>query len=226
MWRRPRCFHGRRRWPAGCHLRLAPVARGVVSSVARTRPAVDRTPHPLAAAPAVCRPRAGSRSRRWTVSRVLFRRAVAPSPARIIHLGDALLRRSSALTRTSASSDAGAGRPKRRLYSSLHREGLAPPPVTRLSRVGSYPTFSPLPSPPPAAGPKAARASSAKAVSFLWRFPSGRPGSPLATSRALRCPDFPPAGGVCPPAIPRPPPARVEPTRRRAPPPSAAGVSS
>ena len=39
---------------------------------------------------------------KWTVSRVLSRRAVAPSPARIIHLGDALPRRSSALTRTLA----------------------------------------------------------------------------------------------------------------------------
>jgi len=29
----------------------------------------------------------------------------------------------------------------------LLREGLAPPPVTRLSRVGSYPTISPLPVP-------------------------------------------------------------------------------
>ncbi len=39
---------------------------------------------------------------KWTVSRVLFRRAVAPSPARIIHLGDALPRRSSTLTRALA----------------------------------------------------------------------------------------------------------------------------
>ena len=36
----------------------------------------------------------------WTVSRVLFRARVAPGPAKIIHLGDALPRRSSALTRT------------------------------------------------------------------------------------------------------------------------------
>ena len=43
----------------------------------------------------------GGCGRRWTVSRVLFRRGVTPAPVRIIHLGDALLRRSSALTRTS-----------------------------------------------------------------------------------------------------------------------------
>ncbi len=36
----------------------------------------------------------------WTVSRVLFRSRVAPGPVKIIHLGDALPRRSSALTRT------------------------------------------------------------------------------------------------------------------------------
>src|SRR5688572_33158725 len=40
------------------------------------------------------------RSRRWTVSRVLFRAKVAPRAVRIIRLGDTLLRRSSALTRT------------------------------------------------------------------------------------------------------------------------------
>ena len=37
--------------------------------------------------------------RPWTVSRVLFRDPVARDAARIIHLGDALLRHSSALTR-------------------------------------------------------------------------------------------------------------------------------
>jgi hypothetical protein len=42
-----------------------------------------------------------------------------------------------------------AGRPRRHPYSSLLREGLATPPVTRLSRVGSYPTISTLPVPPP-----------------------------------------------------------------------------
>jgi hypothetical protein len=42
------------------------------------------------------------RTPKWTVSRVLFRRPVARAPARIIHLGDALPRRSSTLTRTLA----------------------------------------------------------------------------------------------------------------------------
>jgi len=41
------------------------------------------------------------------------------------------------------------GPPSQRPYSRLLREGLAPPPVTRLSRVGSYPTISTLPVPPP-----------------------------------------------------------------------------
>ena len=40
-----------------------------------------------------------------------------------------------------------ADRSRRYPYSSLLQEGLAPPPVTRLSRVGSYPTISPLPVP-------------------------------------------------------------------------------
>ncbi len=37
------------------------------------------------------------------------------------------------------------GRPRQHPYSSSLREGFASPPVTRQSRVGSYPTFSPLP---------------------------------------------------------------------------------
>ncbi len=94
----------------------------------------------------------------WTVSRVLFRRAVALSPVRIIHLGDALPRRSSALTRALALMTLPRLTKRRRReerfgrvtllqrpYSSLLPEGLASPPVTRLSRVGSYPTISPLP---------------------------------------------------------------------------------
>lgn len=76
-------------------------------------------------------------------------------------------------------------------YSSLLREGLASPPVTRLSRVGSYPTISPLPD-------RAALASGApSAVSFLWRFPSGHPGSVLPTSLSCGARTFlPPASGL------------------------------
>ena len=82
------------------------------------------------------------------VSRVLFRRRVAPAPAKIIPLGRPLLAGSSTLTRTPRRDfrpDDRADRSRRCPYSSLLREGLAPPPVTRLSRVGSYPTISPLP---------------------------------------------------------------------------------
>ena len=84
------------------------------------------------------------------VSRVLFRRRVTPAPAKIIPLGRPLLVGSSTLTRTprhDRSRDDRADRSRRCPYSSLLREGLAPPPVTRLSRVGSYPTISPLPVP-------------------------------------------------------------------------------
>ena len=82
----------------------------------------------------------------WTVSRVLFRPAVTHESARIIHLGDALPRRSSTLTRRLATlRSRRTGHPRQPAYSSLLREGLATPPVTWLSRVGSYPTISPLP---------------------------------------------------------------------------------
>ncbi len=113
------------------------------------------------------------------VSRVLSRARVAPSAMKVIPLGRPLLGGSSALTRTPRPRlRAGdrADRSRRHPYSSLLREGLASPPVTRLSRVGSYPTISPLPV-------RAALASGEpSAVSFLWRFPSGHPGSVLPTS--------------------------------------------
>ena len=114
------------------------------------------------------------------VSRVLFRGRVAPTAAKIIPLGRPLLGGSSTLTRTprpGRSRNDRADRSRRCPYSSLLREGLAPPPVTRLSCVGSYPTISPLPVP---SFPKRKRRPSA--VYFLWRFPSGHPGSLLATS--------------------------------------------
>lgn len=74
-----------------------------------------------------------------------------------------------------------AGHPRQRPYSSLLREGLAPPPVTRLSRVGSYPTISTLPVPPRSCL-AAAMFRRPSAVWFLLRFPSSRPGSSLTTS--------------------------------------------
>ena len=75
-----------------------------------------------------------------------------------------------------------ADRPRRHPYSSLLREGLASPPVTWLSRVGSYPTISPLPVPPQHRSHRAVPLRRPSAVSFLWRFPSGHPGSVLPTS--------------------------------------------
>ena len=84
----------------------------------------------------------------WTISRVLFRVGVAADPVEIIHLGAALPLRSSTLTRVLRSllrTRIRAGRPRQYPYSSLLREGLASPPVARLSRVGSYPTISTLP---------------------------------------------------------------------------------
>ena len=82
------------------------------------------------------------------VSRVLSPRWVAPAREKVIPLGRPLLDGSSTLTRTPhlcRNRGDWADRPRRCPYSSLLREGLAPPPVTRLSRVGSYPTISPLP---------------------------------------------------------------------------------
>ena len=114
-----------------------------------------------------------------TVSRVLFRRAVARAPARIIHLGDALLRRSSAPPGHRAPPRGGAvGRAvlERCPYLSLLREGLAPPPVTRLSRVGPYPTFSPLPVPPPGATSRTPGLIGHRRCGFCCAFPRVTPG--------------------------------------------------
>ena len=90
-----------------------------------------------------------------------------------------------------------AGRPHQCPYSSLLREGLASPPVTRLSRVGSYPTISPLPA------KVAPRLGGVISVALSL----GSPRVVVNDFPALWSPDFPPAGGHCPPAIFRPPPA-------------------
>ncbi len=86
----------------------------------------------------------------WPISRVLSRRRVAAMSVKVIPLDPALLRGSSTLTRTphlDRSPGVRADRSRRCAYSSLLRKGLASPPVTRLSRVGSYPTISTLPVP-------------------------------------------------------------------------------
>ena len=146
----------------------------------------------------------GSELPKWSVSRVLFRRRVAPAPARIIHLGGALLRRSSAPTRTPElhlpGGAARTSRPPRCAYSSLLQEGLAPPPVTRLSRVGSYPTISPLPVPPRRPPLTAAAGSPAIGGVVSVALSLGLPRVAVSDLPALWSPDFPPAGGPLPPA--------------------------
>jgi len=56
----------------------------------------------------------------------------------------------------------------------LLRVGFTEPPRSPGVLVGSYPTVSPL----PARRPKPAD----RAVCFLWHYPAGRPGLPLATT--------------------------------------------
>src|SRR5262249_50132160 len=129
--------------------------------------------------------------------------------ARIIRLGDALLRRSSAQPGRWRLAAHRAGHPRQRPYSSLLREGLAPPPVTRPSRVGSYPTISPLPVPPPPP-PLGTAASRAIGGVVSVALSLGSPRVAVSDLPALWSPDFPPADPG-PPAILRPPPASPEP---------------
>ena len=77
-------------------------------------------------------------------------------------------------------------RPLRCPYVSLLREGLASPPVTRLSRVGSYPTISTLPVPGRRSGPAIGGVISV-ALSL------GFPRVAVNDLPALWSPDFPPA---------------------------------
>ena len=81
-----------------------------------------------------------------------------------------------------------AGHSRRYPYLSLLREGFTSPPVTRLSRVGSYPTFSPLP--PRSRGAEVGRV-------FSVALSLGSP--PVAVSHlpALWSPDFPPPARMC-----------------------------
>ena len=147
----------------------------------------------------------------WPVSRVLFRRRVAPAPAKVIPLGRPLLAGSSALTRTPChgrSRDDRADHSRRCPYSSLLREGLATPPVTRLSRVGSYPTISPLPVPAPE--------GSAIGGVFSVALSLGSPRVAVGDLPVLWSPDFPPVNDSCSPATFQPPPAgdRIVPRHR------------
>ena len=105
-----------------------------------------------------------------------------------------------------------AGHPRQRPYSSLLREGLAPPPVTRLSRVGSYPTISPLPVPPPRR-PLVASASPAIGGVVSVALSLGSPRVAVSDLPALWSPDFPPARG-----------ARVSPALPAGDPPSTSGT--
>ena len=123
---------------------------------------------------------------KWPVSRVLFRRVVAAAPARIIHLGDALLRRSSTQpahwrSRVSRARASG-GSPWTVRLCELAPGGACPaaghPAVAR----GPLPHDFTLAC---ASSPAASQRSEdhwPSAVWFLLRFPSGRPGSPLTTS--------------------------------------------
>ena len=110
-----------------------------------------------------------------------YKPGFVPSPrcrvrVKIIPLGRPLLVGSSTLTRTPRQDlrlGDRADSPKRCPYSSLLREGLASPPVTRLSRVGSYPTISTLPVPILGASPRAGH----RRCNFCCAFPrvsSGR----------------------------------------------------
>ena len=124
---------------------------------------------------------------------------VTRKPARIIHLGDALLRRSSTLTRMLTNAFRRrfrAGRPQQHPYSSLLREGLAPPPVTRLSRVGSYPTISTLPVPPRRRPLTGACGSSAIGGVVSVALSLGSPRVAVNDLPALWSPDFPPVDGL------------------------------
>ena len=156
-------------------------------------------------------PRVRALSRpKWTVSRVLFRRAVAPAPARIIHLGDALLRRSSTHTRVPAF-------PPKRLH--LGRATLDGTSIRACSGRGLprrrspgfrawalTPRFHPCLCLHPG-GLSTSRASTAIGGVVSAALSLELPRVAVNDLPALRSPDFPPVDGTRPPAILRPPPA-------------------
>ena len=192
--------------PASGTLPTQPSARPVSHASRAARRATGRKP---AESSVLERPGRGFRffpgvgaSSEWTVSRVLFRLRLPLAGE------DHSSRRRVATPLEHSHPDAAhrerrdrAGHPRQHPYSSLLREGLASPPVTRLSRVGSYPTISPLPvrttKTPLAIG---------GVISVALSLESPRVG--VTDLPTLRSPDFPPADDACPPAILRPPPAR------------------
>ena len=149
--------------------------------------------------------------RAWTVSRVLFPTRVAPRRAKAIHLGDALPRRSSALTRM----------PGRRLAATAFgRAALDGIPIRACSGRGLprrqspgrrawalTPRFHPCLCLP--RRPHQAAASSAIGGVISVALSLGSPRVAVSDLPALWSPDFPPADGACPPATFRPPPARA-----------------
>ncbi len=152
-------------------------------------------------------PRTGQQ---WTVSRVLFRRAVARAPARIIHLGDALLRRSSALTRTLATC-AERGRFGRAALNSVPIRACSGRGLPRRRSPGCRawaltPRFQPCLCLPSGRLSTPGRSSAIGGVVSV-ALSLGSPRVAVSDLPALWSPDFPPADGACPPAIPRPPPA-------------------
>jgi len=123
----------------------------------------------------------------WTVSRVLFPPRVTPGQAKAIHLGDALPRRSSTLTRIPAPSVA-----HRRYFGRTALDGI---PIRACSGRGLprrqspgcrawalTPRFHPYLCLHRAASHWTSLYRRPSAVSFLWRFPSGHPGSALPIS--------------------------------------------
>jgi hypothetical protein len=146
---------------------------------------------------------------KWTVSRVLFRRVVARPPAGIIHLGAALLRRSSALTRALAPTFrwiASDGPPSTAPLFELAPGGACPAAGHPAAARGLLPhdfnlACASLPAPLNAGRSSAIGGVVSVALSL------GSPRVAVSDLPALWSPDFPPADGVCPPAIPRPPPA-------------------
>ncbi len=146
----------------------------------------------------------------WLVSRVLFRLPVTRKPVRIIHLGDALLRRSSTLTRmlaaSSCDSTASGGPPSTASLFELAPGGACPaaghPAVAREFLPHGFTLTCAS-----ARTPCDVRASSAIGGLVSVALSLGSPRVAVNDLPALWSPDFPPADGVCPPAILQPPPA-------------------
>ncbi len=153
-------------------------------------------------------PRVEGRALPRSVSRVLFRCRVAPATARIIHLGDALLRRSSALTRALA--------PR-----SFGRTALDSVPIRACSGRGLPRRRSPgcrawalTPRFQPCLCLLEARLSTRSGSMAIGGVVSaalslGSPRVAVSDLPVLWSPDFPPVNGACSPAIPRPPPAKA-----------------